>query len=263
MATTNTTTTLIDDLVRISLDAGAEIMRIYDGQIEVRTKDDTSPVTDADEAAEKVILAGLAKAVPDIPVVAEESVAAGNIPDISGGRFFLVDPLDGTKEFISRNGEFTVNIALVEQGVPVAGVVYAPAIGALYAGDQSGAFIQHQQTDGSWGSRNAITIRPAPAEGLTVVASRSHRSPETDDFIAQYNVADIRSAGSSLKLCLVAAGDADLYPRLGRTMEWDIAAGHAVLRAAGGSVSLLDGQPFTYGKPEFENPFFVAAGNVD
>ncbi len=254
---------LINDLLQICLDAGAEIMRIYQGDIKIRTKDDASPVTDADEAAEKIILAGLAKAAPGIPVVAEESAAAGHIPDISGGRFFLVDPLDGTKEFIKKNGEFTVNIALIENGVPVSGVVYAPAIGQIYAGTPTGAFMQTQDDDGTWSKRSAIRVRPAPAEGLTVVASRSHRSPETDEFITQYNVADIRSAGSSLKLCLVAAAEADLYPRLGRTMEWDIAAGHAVLKAAGGSVTLLDGEPFTYGKPEFENPYFIAKGNID
>jgi 3'(2'), 5'-bisphosphate nucleotidase len=253
--------TLIDALLHISLEAGAEIMRIYAGEIDIRTKDDASPVTDADEAAEKIILAGLAIAAPHIPVVAEESAAAGHIPDISGGIFFLVDPLDGTKEFISKNGEFTVNIALIENGIPISGVVYAPAIGTIYAGTPQGAFMQTQDADGHWGDRQAITVRAAPAEGLTVVASRSHRSPETDDFIAQYDVADIRSAGSSLKLCLLAAAEADLYPRLGRTMEWDIGAGHAVLRAAGGNITLMDGTPFTYGKaPIFENPYFIAAG---
>ncbi len=254
---------LIDDLLQICLDAGAEIMRIYEGDIEIRTKDDASPVTDADEAAEKIILAGLAKSAPDIPVVAEESAAAGHIPDISGGKFFLVDPLDGTKEFISKNGEFTVNIALIENGVPISGVVYAPAIGRIYAGTPTGAFMRSQDGNGIWSERSSIAVRSTPGEGLTVVASRSHRSPETDDFIAQYDVANIRSAGSSLKLCLIAAAEADFYPRLGRTMEWDIAAGHAVLLAAGGSVTLMDGKPFTYGKPEFENPHFIAKGNID
>ncbi len=254
---------LMNELVQISLDAGAKIMEIYNGDIDVRTKDDASPVTDADEAAEKIILAGLSKAASEIPVVAEEGVAAGNIPDISGGVFFLVDPLDGTKEFISRNGEFTVNIALVDNGAPIAGVVYAPAIGKLYGGSSSGAFCQDIENGVASGDRQAISIRNAPEEGLTVVASRSHRSPETDEFISQYNVAELRSAGSSLKLCLVASGEADFYPRLGRTMEWDIAAGDAVLRAAGGTTTLLDGEPFTYAKPEFENPYFVAKGQID
>ena len=254
---------LMNELVQISLDAGAKIMEIYNGDIDVRTKDDASPVTDADEAAEKIILAGLSKAASEIPVVAEESVAAGNIPDISGGVFFLVDPLDGTKEFISRNGEFTVNIALVDNGAPIAGVVYAPAIGKLYSGSSSGAYCQDIENGVASGDRQAISIRNAPKEGLTVVASRSHRSPETDEFISQYNVAELRSAGSSLKLCLVASGEADFYPRLGRTMEWDIAAGDAVLRAAGGTTTLLDGEPLTYAKPEFENPYFVAKGQID
>ena len=254
---------LMNELVQISLDAGTKIMEIYNGDIDVRTKDDASPVTDADEAAEKIILAGLSKAASEIPVVAEESVAAGNIPDISGGVFFLVDPLDGTKEFISRNGEFTVNIALVDNGAPIAGVVYAPAIGKLYSGSSSGAYCQDIENGVASGDRQAISIRNAPKEGLTVVASRSHRSPETDEFISQYNVAELRSAGSSLKLCLVASGEADFYPRLGRTMEWDIAAGDAVLRAAGGTTTLLDGEPFTYAKPEFENPYFVAKGQID
>jgi len=254
---------LMNELVHISLDAGAKIMEIYNGYIDVRTKDNASPVTDDDEAAEKIILAGLSKAASEIPVVAEEGVAAGNIPDISGGVFFLVDPLDGTKEFISRNGEFTVNIALVDNGAPIAGVVYAPAIGKLYGGSSSGAFCQDIENGVASGDRQAISIRNAPEEGLTVVASRSHRSPETDEFISQYNVAELRSAGSSLKLCLVASGEADFYPRLGRTMEWDIAAGDAVLRAAGGTTTLLDGEPFTYAKPEFENPYFVAKGQID
>ncbi len=253
---------MVETLIEISLNAGAEIMRIYKGDIDVRTKDDASPVTDADEAAEEIIIAGLRAASPDIPIVAEESVNAGEIPDISGGRFWLVDPLDGTKEFINRNGEFTVNIALIDQAIPVMGVVYAPALGKLYAGGPEGAYLRQDEGNGKWSVDRAITVRAPPEKGLTVVASRSHRNDETDAFIDRNNVAEIRTAGSSIKLCLIAEGQADLYPRLGRTMEWDIAAGHAVLKAAGGSVETIDGKPFTYGKPAFENPHFIARGKL-
>ena len=247
-------------LQALALDAGDAILGIYATDFDVRGKDDSSPVTEADEAAEAIILAGLNRLTPDIPVVAEESVAAGRIPDISGGTFWLVDPLDGTKEFINRNGEFTVNIALIENGAPTLGLVYAPAIGRLFVGGPTGA-LSTAQVDGVWGPLTPLHTRPVPADGMTVVASRSHRDQATNDFIAQFEVAELKSAGSSLKLCLVAAGEADLYPRLGRTMEWDIAAGDAVLRAAGGLVTTMDGGDFTYGKSGFENPFFVAWGN--
>ncbi|MFN3231970.1 MAG: 3'(2'),5'-bisphosphate nucleotidase CysQ [Alphaproteobacteria bacterium] len=250
--------TLCDQIEALARDAGETILTIYNSDFDVRSKDDESPVTEADEAAEAVILAGLAEITPDIPVVAEESVAAGRIPDVSGGRFWLVDPLDGTKEFISRNGEFTVNIALIENGVPTLGAVYAPAIQRQFSGYTGHAWSRVMEQSGEWSPPNPIKVRPEPAEGLTVVASRSHRSPETDDYISQFKVNELVSAGSSLKLCLVAAGEADLYPRLGRTMEWDIAAGHAVLRGAGGRVTDLDGNDLGYGKPEFENPHFVA-----
>lgn len=250
---------LQDDLHALALKAGDAILEIYATDFEVRGKKDDSPVTEADEAAEAVILAGLKSLTPDIPVVAEESVAAGHVPDVSGGRFWLVDPLDGTKEFINRNGEFTVNIALIDGGVPVLGVVYAPAIGRLFLGGPDGA-VSTMKTDDAWSPLAPIQTRTTPPEGMTVVASRSHRDQATDDFIAQFKVNELKSAGSSLKLCLVAAGEADLYPRLGRTMEWDIAAGDAVLRAAGGIVTTVDGGPFTYGKEGFENPFFVAWG---
>jgi 3'(2'), 5'-bisphosphate nucleotidase len=248
---------ILDALCAIAREAGAAIMEIYQRDIAVRKKADASPVTDADERAEAIILARLGQLAPAIPVVAEESMAAGRGPAEAGACFWLVDPLDGTKEFISRNGEFTVNIALIEAGRPVMGVVYAPAIERLFLGtDNLGAFVE----DGD--KRRAIHVRPVPPEGLTVVASRSHRDAATEDYIARFPVAEMRPAGSSLKLCLVAAGEADLYPRLGRTMEWDIAAGHAVVAAAGGSVTTLDGAPLTYGKPGYENPFFVARGAV-
>jgi 3'(2'), 5'-bisphosphate nucleotidase len=211
-----------------------------------------------------VILAGLKELCPEIPVVAEESVSKGHIPDI-GTKFFLVDPLDGTKEFISRNGEFTVNIGLIENGAPVFGVVYAPAIDDMYFGRKGrGAFHTKVKTSEPWpGIKQAvpITTRPLPAEGATVLASRSHCDAETEAFIAKTKVAKLTSAGSSLKFCKLAAGEADLYPRFGRTMEWDTAAGHAILLAAGGKVVTVDGKPLTYGKKSrgFDNPAFIAS----
>ncbi len=246
---------LMDAIVSIARQAGDLILGIYRTDFEVRNKSDASPVTQADERAEALILPALRALTPDIPIVAEEAVAAGAAPEV-GDRFWLVDPLDGTKEFISRNGEFTVNIALIQGGRPVLGVVFAPALDRLFVGGLGqGAFIEEQ------GQRRAIRCRPVPAEGLTVVASRSHGDAAAlDAFLAGRRVAQLANAGSSLKLCLIAAGEADLYPRLGRTMEWDIAAGHAVLLAAGGAVSTLQGQPLNYGKPNFENPHFVASG---
>lgn len=250
------------ELARLAQAAGQKIMEIYASDFEAKAKADASPVTEADVAAEAVILAGLAKLYPDIPVVAEEQVAAGKQVE-AGKRFFLVDPLDGTKEFISRNGEFTVNIGLIESNVPVAGVVYAPATNALYAGAADvGAFkaiiTPSHPIDGS--KLLPIAARSCPAKGPTILASRSHRDAETEAFIAKQKPSSITNAGSSLKFCLVAEGAADLYPRFGRTMEWDTAAGHAVLVAAGGGVTIVDGAPFTYGKTGFANPAFIARG---
>lgn len=246
---------LLAAVTAIARRAGAVIMDIYGTDFGVRGKADASPVTEADERAEDLIVPALQALAPEVPVVAEESVAAGREPRV-GEWFWLVDPLDGTKEFISRNGEFTVNMALVRRGVPVLGVVLAPALGRLWAGVM-GQGAWREDGDG----RRAIRCRAVPAEGLTVVASRSHGDAVAlDTFLAGRRVATLINAGSSLKLCLVAAGEADLYPRLGRTMEWDIAAGHAVLAAAGGRVDTLAGAPLAYGKPGFENPHFVARG---
>jgi 3'(2'), 5'-bisphosphate nucleotidase len=248
---------LLERLTPLIRDAGRVIMDIYATNFDVTRKGDDSPVTQADQKAEAVILAGLAQVAPGIPVVAEEAVSAGNTPDVSD-RFFLVDPLDGTKEFISRNGEFTVNIALVDHGRPVLGLVYAPAIGRLFTGAFGlGAWLEE---DGK--AKREIRCRAVPADGLTVVASRSHGDETAlDKFLNGRQVASRTNAGSSLKLCLVAAGEADLYPRLGRTMEWDIAAGDAVLRAAGGRVTVVDGgADLRYGKPGFDNPHFAASG---
>lgn len=243
------------ELPKIVRAAGKVIMEVYSTDFSTRSKDDASPVTEADVKAEAVILAALRAMAPEIPVVAEEEVAAGRTPEV-GKQFWLVDPLDGTKEFISRNGEFTVNIALVDRGVPVLGVVYVPAFDRLFFGCVGKeAYVEDQA------GRRAIACRSVQPEGLSVVASRSHGDATAlDEFLAGRKVAELKSAGSSLKLCLVAEGQADVYPRLGRTMEWDIAAGHAVLSAAGGRVLTLAGVPLTYGKPGFDNPHFAAWG---
>ena len=240
-------------LGEIALKAGAVIMRHYAAgePLKGRLKDDQSPVTDADEETEKLVLAELAKAFPGVPVVAEEEAAAGRM-SVIGRHFFLVDPLDGTKEFLSRNGEFTVNIAEVVDGTPVAGAVFAPALGRLFLGGKAGAFE---------GTR-PIRARQPPRDGLIAVGSRSHADAATAEFLKSFDVKNFISAGSSLKFCLVAAGEADIYPRGGRTMEWDTAAGHAVLAAAGGRVTDWNGAPLRYGKNRFENPAFVARGLI-
>ena len=254
--------------------AGSVVMAVYATDFAVQGKADASPVTLADAQAEAVILAGLQALTPDIPVVAEEAAAAGLAPQVgANGRFWLVDPLDGTREFVARNGEFTVNIALIEHGRPLLGVVLAPAIhNGLCGGDrdggegQAGVLYAGLVGHGAWvedgAGRRPIHCRLVPAAGLTVLASRSHGDAAAlDAFLAGRRVAQLGTAGSSLKLCLLAAGQADLYPRLGRTMEWDIAAGHAVLAAAGGSVCRIDDStPLAYGKAGYENPHFVAAG---
>ncbi|HSV68824.1 MAG TPA: 3'(2'),5'-bisphosphate nucleotidase CysQ [Methylibium sp.] len=250
-------TTLLPKLEAIARRAGEVILEVYRGDFDARSKADASPVTEADERAELVIVAALRALTPGIPVVAEEEVARGACPAV-GAEFWLVDPLDGTKEFISRNGEFTVNIALIRDGAPLLGVVLAPALGRLFSGAVGvGAELEDA------GGRRRIAVRDVPADGLTVVGSRSHGDAAAlDAFLGGRKVAALSAAGSSLKFCLVAAGEADLYPRLGRTMEWDIAAGHAVLAAAGGQVTTLAGAPMRYGKPGFENPHFVASGRA-
>ena len=247
-------------LVTLAHKAGERIMEIYATDFETTTKADESPVTAADLAAEAIIEAGLTELDPDIPLVAEEAASAGHLPDISGGRFWLVDPLDGTREFVSRNGEFTVNIGLVVNGAPVLGVVHAPALNLTFTGlAGAGATVAR-----NGGPAKAISVRPAPAGGVTVVASRRHGDPQAiDRLLRGHPVADQKTAGSSLKFCLVAEGEADIYPRFGRTMEWDTAAGQAVLTAAGGGVTDEHGAPFTYGKPGFENPPFVAWGGME
>ncbi len=243
-------------LAALAETAGRAIMAIYHSDFAAETKADASPVTAADQQAEEIILAGLAKLFPAIPVIAEESVAAGHIPAI-GNAFFLVDPLDGTREFISRNGEFTVNIGLIRDGAPVLGVIFAPALSEMFLGATGqGAFYK-----GAGEATYApIKARAAPVQGPEILASRSHLDAETKAFIDAAKPSKLGNAGSSLKFCRIAQGQADLYPRFGRTMEWDTAAGHAILLAAGGNVAKPDGGAFTYGKPGFANGAFVATG---
>ncbi len=250
---------LVSAMRRLSIEAGHAIMEVYGrDDFAVGEKSDASPVTEADEAADALISAGLRAGFPDIPLVTEEQVKTHDL-DVS--TFLIVDPLDGTKEFIKRRGDFTVNIALVEDGVPTLGVVYAPARERMFFTPAEGGAVEETGVfdPGTPGALTPVSVASPDADALRVVASKSHRDQATDDYIGRYRVADLVSAGSSLKFCLVAAGEADFYPRLGPTMEWDTAAGHAVLAAAGGQV--LDKTthlPLAYGKPAFRNPFFLA-----
>ena len=242
----------------LALKAGNEIMKVYrSDDLGVDTKADDSPVTRADRAADEIISSGLMEYFPEIALVTEEQ---SNTHRVTATTFFIVDPLDGTKEFIKRHGEFTVNIALVENGVPTLGVVYAPAIGRLFYTNENGQTVEELGAHhvGQIGETNVLSVNAVDNSALTVVASKSHRDQATDDYISRYQVKDITGAGSSLKFCLVASGEADFYPRLGRTMEWDTAAGHAVVLGAGGQVLHFDTHvPLMYGKNGFENPFFV------
>lgn len=250
---------------RLALAAGREVMRVFDAGCAVDQKSDSSPVTEADRQSEKIILAGLRAAFPDIPCVAEEEASAGIVPPDLDDAFFLVDPLDGTKEFVNRRTDFTVNIALVRHGVPEIGVVFAPCTGRFFSGRPGRAEAIDINGDYQIIGRRPISARTGVAP-LTVVASRSHNTPETEAYIRTVGAAEIVSVGSSLKFCLVASAEADVYPRFGRTMEWDTAAGDAVLRAAGGMTRSLDGQPLAYGKRnqsddvDFANPHFIASG---
>lgn len=261
---------LASKLTGTALRAGAVTLHYFENDAQDATKKaDGSPVTLADQEAEVLILDDLKKVVPDIPVIAEEAVSRGEVPKV-GSRFFLVDPLDGTREFTSGSGQFTVNIGLIEDGEPVFGIVYAPALGDIYVtlGPHEVAVAKvaapHSPGDVELSGldlRN-ITTRDFDEEGLTVVASKSHGTSEGDEWIAALPipVAGRCNIGSSLKFCLLARGEADLYPRHGPTMEWDTAAGHAVLRAAGGLVTRIDGTPFRYGKTDagYRNTGFVA-----
>jgi len=245
----------------LALRAGALIMDVYNSDdMGVEVKSDDSPVTRADQLADAHIYAGLRAAFPDIPIVTEEQA---NTHTMTAKTFIIVDPLDGTKEFVHRRGDFTVNIAYVVAGRPVSGVVYAPAKKRLFYTDAAGRAVEEtgDLDPDTIGQVTVISVATPDPDALIVVASKSHRDQALEDYIAKYPVRDSRAAGSSLKFCLLATGEADLYPRLGRTMEWDTAAGHAVLAAAGGHVVRFDDHtPLAYGKDGFENPFFIAYG---
>jgi 3'(2'), 5'-bisphosphate nucleotidase len=256
---------LIPVIRRLAIEAGDKIMEIYNSDdFDVKVKSDSSPVTEADEAADALISAGLRAAFPEVALVTEEQADSH---DVTATTFLIVDPLDGTKEFINRRGDFTVNIALVEDGVPTRGVVYAPAKGRMFYTNSTGNSVEETGPFDAEqaGETSPIRVTDPDNSALMVVASKSHRDQATDDYINKYAVKDMRSAGSSLKFCLVATGEADIYPRLGRTMEWDTAAGHAVLAGAGGQVVRFDDHtPLAYGKAGFANPFFIAfAPGVD
>lgn len=250
---------LVSVMRKLSLEAGDKIMEIYGrDDFDVKSKADDSPVTAADEAADAIISAGLRNAFPGVMLVTEEQSATHSA---QGDTFLIVDPLDGTKEFIHRRGDFTVNIALVEHGKPTRGIVYAPAKSRMFFTNADGTSVEETGDfdKDRVGPLVPISVAKSDNTALMVVASKSHRDQATDDYIAKYQVRDMTSAGSSLKFCLVATGEADIYPRLGRTMEWDTAAGHAVLLGAGGDVVRFDDHtPLTYGKTDFANPFFIA-----
>jgi len=249
---------------RIALRAGQAIMKVRPAAASnPHTKSDGSPVTAADLASDEIIRHALAGDLPGVPVITEESCAAATVNDAE--RFILVDPLDGTREFIKGSEEFTVNIALIERGTPVAGAVYAPALRRLYVGGANAHRLEVASADAEpkFDGMKPIRVRRPPPEGWHVAVSRSHLDPDTQQWIDRHRVAELRPAGSSLKFCAVAEGEADVYPRLGPTMEWDTAAGHAVLCAAGGRVTDPDGRPITYGKPGYRNGYFIAWGSID
>lgn len=251
-------------LEELALEAGRAILEIVRRGFEAETKADSSPVTEADRVAEDIILAGLRETFPAIACVAEEEASAGLASLSPGARFFLIDPLDGTREFVSGRPDYTVNIALVRGGAPEIGVVLAPARGMFYSARPGLAERVALTPGGEPGERSRIAARPR-REPPIVVASRSHLTPETGDYIARCGPCETVNVGSSLKFGLVASGEADLYPRFGRTMQWDTAAGDAILRAAGGMTRTIDGAPLTYGPrdiagEEWSNPSFIASG---
>ena len=252
-----------DQLEKTVRESGVAIMEVYESDFEVERKADNSPVTLADEKSEAIILKALAAIAPDIPVVAEEQCAAHGFPEFEGTTFWCVDALDGTKEFIHRRGDFTVNIGLIVNGTPALGLIYAPAKDVLYRGavcPDTGAKSAIIERDGK---RSDMTVRTVPSNGMTVVGSASHQVKDAmDDFLSRHDVHEMIAIGSSLKFCLVAEGKADIYPRFGPTCEWDIAAGHAILRAAGGNVKTFDGEDMTYKKEadNYVNGTFLAAG---
>lgn len=248
---------LLHPVFDIALEAGRRIMAVYrSADFGVTHKDDASPLTQADLAAHRCIVEALARLTPDTPILSEEAADIGFDVRSRWSRYWLVDPLDGTKEFIKRNGDFTVNIALIENGIPVLGVVHLPAYDDTYIATRAGVFAQY----GGTGKAIQISCRTPPKDGLSAVASKNHMTEETETYLAGLPIKECINAGSSLKFCRVAEGRADVYPRFGPTMEWDTAAGHAVLMYAGGEVITENGRPLLYGKPEFRNPNFIARG---
>jgi len=250
---------LIAPILKTMLEAGETVMDVYHSDFEVYGKADQSPVTEADRRGEDIITAALTALTPEIPVVGEEAKSEGKCPDISGGIFWLVDPLDGTKEFVKKGNDFTVNIGLIQNGVPVMGFVLAPALGTMYWGIKDVGAWTAKVENGLLKDKRAIQCRSADPDNLVIVASKSHRSAELETYLKNFPDAQNVSIGSSLKLCLLATGEADLYPRLGPTCEWDTAAAHAVLLAAGGYVEINGGTPLTYAKDlsTFLNPWFL------
>ncbi len=258
-----TLSTLAEHLTATVRESGTAIMEVYNSDFDVETKADKSPVTAADETSERIVLDTLAKIAPDIPFVAEEHVAAHGFPEFAGHTFWLIDALDGTKEFIKRRGAFTVNVGLIIDGVPCLGVIFAPARDELFCGVVCPETAQSKAAVIRGGTEAEISVRPVPDDGVVVVGSYSHQVREPmEEFLAKHDVIDMIAIGSSLKFCMVAEGKADLYPRFGPTSEWDIAAGHAILRAAGGSVKTFDGKEMAYKKVEanYINGTFLAAG---
>jgi 3'(2'), 5'-bisphosphate nucleotidase len=247
----------------IAVRAGRAILRVRDAGTRTQVKGDGSPVTAADMEADEIIRHSLMRNVPEFSVITEETCTAASFVDAE--RFILVDPLDGTKEFIQGTAEFTVNIALIERGQPVVGAVYAPALRRLYVGGSNAYRLEvaDHDVDPSFSGMHPIAVRPPPAAGWRVVVSRSHLDGATRQWIERHAVCELKPSGSSLKFCAVAEGEADVYPRLAPTMEWDTAAGHAVLLAAGGCVTDVEGQPMQYGKPEYRNGDFIAWGMVE
>lgn len=256
---------LCNMIKRVAIEAGAITLKYFDGieDMGAERKGDNSPVTLADREAEDYIEKELAKIAPGIPMIGEEGVSCGKAPDVKGAEFFwLVDPLDGTREFISGGQDFTVNIGLIHNGVPILGVVYAPARGEMYAGHGPGTAVRWLEDSDL---EKPVEVRDCPAEGLTVVASKSHGDPSRlEKFLENFKIAKLAKYGSSLKICVIAGGKADLYPRFGPTCEWDTAAADAVVRAAGGYLTDTEGKPLHYGgaDPKWLNPEFIVSSFV-
>lgn len=243
---------------RAALSAGEAILRVYSTAFDIQQKSDRTPVTEADLASERIIVATLSETFPDIPIASEELIAAEGVPRWAA-RFWAVDPLDGTREFIAKNGEFAVSIGLVEDGIPILGIVHGPAVGVTYTACGPLTAIRRRHD----GQPEPMRARTPSADGLVVIHSRSHENSRSlDEYLADYPVRERKKCGSALKFGVIAAGEADLYPRFGTTMEWDTAAGQAILEAAGGRVETFAGTPLAYGKPGLKNDSFLAWGTA-